>query len=96
MKRFVLFFITSIVISVVLFESGVINSMIAFLLAGVVPGTDIIITPNSMLFIIGAIAWLTLLHTTVLGMVNIRSLRKLVATHSERQKRLPKRRFGQI
>lgn len=96
MKRFVLFVISTIVITVVLFESGVINSLIAFLLAGIVPGTDITITPNSMLLIVAAIAWLVLVHTTVLGMVNVRSLRKLVTKHTERQQRLPKRRFGQI
>lgn len=96
MKRFVLFVITIFIALIVLVESGVINSLIAFLLVGVVPGTDIVINPNTMLLIIAAAAWLFLVHTTILGMVNIRTLRKLVNKHTERQAHLPKRRFSQI
>lgn len=96
MKRTVLFAISAILSVVLLFESGIASSLLAFLLVGAVPGTNISISPNIMLAVIAAITWLFFMHTTVLGTFNLFTIKRLIEKHTARRERLPKRRYGQI
>jgi hypothetical protein len=77
-------------------ESGVATSLMLFLLSGTIPGTSFTISPNVMLFAIGAIAWLVLLRMTALSTLNFIAMKKLIAKHIARRERLPKRRFNEL
>jgi hypothetical protein len=86
-------FITSFYIVV---ESGMADALIVFFLSGAVPGTNIIVSPTAMMVGFAAIAWLVLMRMTALGTLNIITMNRLVKRHTEKQRRMPKRRYGRI
>jgi hypothetical protein len=79
-----------------LFQSGVADALLMFLLSGGIPGTAVVIPPNLMMVGLAAIAWLVLFRMTALGAVNLVTMRQLVSRATHRQSRMPKRRYGRI
>lgn len=80
----------------VLFNSGIVESLMLLLLAGIVPGTNYAIPSSIMLLCIVSIVWLILFRfmaiEAYIAYINKRSDKK-VALH---KKRMPKRRFGRV
>ena len=88
--------VTVILGTFILVESGIIDSLLSFLLSGAVPGTTLTVSPNLMMVGFAAIAWLVLVRMTALGTLNIVTIRRLVTRHHKRKERMPKKRFGLI
>lgn len=88
--------VAALVSTFVLVESGIIDSLLSFLLSGAVPGTAFTVSPNLMMVGFAAIAWLVLIRMTALGTLNIVTIRRLVTRHHKRKERMPKKRFGLI
>lgn len=96
MRRIVI--ISSILLAamILLLESGVIDSLVLFLLSGAVPGTSIIISPTAMMAGLVAVTWLVLTRITALGALNLMTMNRLVKHYLKKQQRMPKRRYSRI
>ncbi|HSW92119.1 MAG TPA: hypothetical protein VLG09_05735 [Candidatus Saccharimonadales bacterium] len=81
---------------VVLIQSGILSSLVLFLLVGVIPGTSYSIPPTIMLLLIAAITWLVLFRLTAVEAIYKYSDNHSVKKHTERKKRMPRRRFSEI
>lgn len=79
---------------VILYTSGVVNSLTLFLLAGIVPGTKYVVPSTFMLLIMTSAAWVLLF--TLMPFDFFR--REAPSRKSEQQpkRRLPKRRYERI
>jgi hypothetical protein len=81
---------------IVLLNSGIFESLVLFLLAGIIPGTNYAIPSSIMLLCIVSIVWLILFRFMAIEAyivyINKRSAKK-TALH---KKRMPKRRFEQV
>jgi hypothetical protein len=78
---------------VILAKAGIFDSLMLFVLAGVIPGTTYAIPSTFMLLLIMSIAWLL-----VFNLVPIDTLRsgKSAKKKTTAKKRLPKQRYKQI
>lgn len=93
MRKVVVFTLLGLVVFAILTESGVFEALALFLLAGVVPGTNISIPSGVMMLVLIGIAWLVFIRFIVTDIIaKLRHLRR----DTQRKKRLPKRRFSQI
>ncbi len=79
---------------IVLDESGVLNSLVDFLLIGAVPGTSIDLSPNAMFLVGAAIAWTVLVNLTVVKLVNFITAKRTAGEQAIRHSRTPKRRYS--
>lgn len=93
MRKVVVFTLLGLVAFAILAESGMFEALALFLLAGVVPGTNISIPSGVMMLVLIGIAWLVFIRFIVTDIIaKLRHLRR----DTQRKKRLPKRRFSQI
>jgi hypothetical protein len=78
---------------VILVKAGIFDSLMLFILAGVIPGTTYAIPSTFMLLLIMSIAWLLFFN-----LVPIDTLRssKTAKKKTTAKKRLPKQRYKQI
>lgn len=96
MKKTVIISSLIILVLLVLSESGVLNSLLIFLLVGAIPGTSINLSPNVMLLVIGAISWVILFNLTTVKLADFIKTKRLVTRHIKRHERMPKRRYSRI
>jgi len=93
MRKVVVFILLGLVLFALFTESGVFEALALFLLAGIIPGTDISIPYGVMLLAFIGIAWLVFFRFVVADIITrLHRLRR----DTQRKKRLPKRRFSQI
>lgn len=93
MRKVVVLTLLGFIMFTVLVESGVFEALAIFLLAGIIPGTNITVPYSVMLLLFVGIAWLVFIRFIVTDIVaKLRQLHR----DSQRKKRLPKRRFSQI
>lgn len=95
-KKAVIISILVLTIVVVLSESGVLNSLLIFLLIGAVPGTTITISPSLMLLTAGAGFWAVIFHFTAGKFISSRQTKRLIKKHITRKQNMPKRRYSRI
>lgn len=95
-KAAVLLSVSVIFACVILSKSGILQSLLVFLVVGAVPGTAIDIPPTVMLFLAGAGIWAIVFHFTAGKFISSRQTRRLIKRHTARRQRMPKRRFSQI
>jgi len=81
---------------IILGESGILDSLLLFLLVGAVPGTSYTVPWSVMLLIIIGIMWLVIFRFTLLDSFQSVSSKKIAKAHVQRKKRMPKRRFEQV
>ena len=79
---------------IILMKSGVIDSLVLFLLVGIVPGTNISIPSNIMLLVIFSIVWLLVVRFAALELFYLINDKRITKTHHK--KRMPKRRYSEI
>jgi len=92
-RKVVIFTLLGLIVFALMIESGVFEALALFLLAGIVPGTDISIPYGVMLLVFIGIGWLVFFRFVVADIIaKFRHLRR----DTQRKKRLPKRRFSQI
>lgn len=94
-KAIVVSMLILIIVSI-LSKSGVLNSLLIFLLVGAVPGTSVSISPSLMLLIVGAGFWAITFHFTAGKFITSRQTKRLIKKHITRKQRMPKRRYSQI
>lgn len=93
MRKIIMFILLGLILLALLTESGMLEALALFFLAGIIPGTDFSIPYGVMLLAFIGIAWLVLFRFVIADiLIAVRQLRR----QSQRKKRLPKRRFGQI
>lgn len=92
MKKTLIIASLVVISGVILFQSGVFDSLALFLLAGIVPGTTYAVPSTFMLLLMTSIAWIA-----ILSLVPFESLHK-TATKKQRtpRKQLPRRRYSQL
>lgn len=85
------------ILGVVIFiKSGVIESLILFLLVGAIPGTSYSVPSGIMLLIIISLLWLVIIRFTALEIL-LAFMDKRTKTHKPAHKKhMPKRRYSQI
>ncbi len=96
MKKIVIISSIIFLVLMVLSESGVLNSLLIFILVGAVPGTSIDLSPNMMFLVGAAISWAVLIDLTVVKLVNFISAKRMIGKHIARKQRMPKRRYSRI
>lgn len=93
MRKVVIFTLLGLVAFALIIESGVFEALALFLLAGIIPGTNVSIPYGVMLLAFIGIAWLVFFRFIIADIIaKFRHLRR----DTQRKKRLPKRRFSQI
>ena len=81
---------------VILVKSGVIDSLVLFLLVGVVPGTNYVLSSNVMLLIIISIVWLFVVRFAAVELFYFIMDKRTKALKATYKKRMPKRRYSQV
>lgn len=92
MKKPILITIVVIAGCVLFATSGVLDSLMLFLLAGVIPGTEYAIPSTFMLLIMTSIAWLLVFNLFVADMLRSKS----ASSKNRAKKQQPKQRFRRI
>lgn len=90
--------ITSISLAglIVLEQSGILNSLLMFLLVGAIPGTPYNVPSTIMLLFIISAIWLVVIRFAATETVYSISVKKTRKQQVARKKRMPKRRFSEI
>jgi uncharacterized membrane protein len=96
MNKKIIIVVLAIVSVIVLIQSGILSALVLFLLVGVIPGTSYSIPPTIMLLLIAAVTWLVLFRLTAVEALYKYSDSHSVKKHTERKKRMPRRRFSEI
>lgn len=96
MRTFISILFVAIITAFILVESGIVDSLIVFLLSGAVPGTSFVVSPTAMMVGLATITWLVLTRITALGALNLMAMQRLVKRYSKKQARMPKRRYSRI
>ncbi len=96
MRKFIIISATATTSLVILAESGIIDSLLVFLLTGSLPGTSIVISPSMMMAGLIAAGWLSITRITSFDTTQIRRMRRLVKRYTTKQERMPKRRYSRI
>lgn len=71
MKKIVLIIFLVVALFSLLAYSGVLNSLLIFLIIGAVPGTGLDLSPNHMLIIIAAIVWVLVSHFAMTKLASV-------------------------
>ena len=79
---------------VILAKAGIFDSLMLFLLAGIIPGTTYAIPSSFMLLLMTSIAWL--LFFNLIPLDSLRTNKPTGKKKSTSKKRLPKQRYKQI
>lgn len=95
LKQKILLALIALVGVALLFESGIFNALLYFLLVGAIPGTAYSIPPAFMLLLVISLTWVIIFRFIAIetfSIVKKRSSKRI----GEHKKRMPKRRFSQI
>jgi hypothetical protein len=79
--------------AVILFQSGMLDSLALFVLAGIVPGTKYAVPSSFMLLLMTSAAWIVVLNLVPFDTFYKTSPKKKPAKTA---KRLPRRRYSQL
>lgn len=92
MKKAVIVIALAILGLVVLAKAGIFDSLMLFLLAGVIPGTQYAIPSTFMLLLMTSIAWLLIFNLLSIETKQTAPSKKKSAT----KKHLPKQRYKEV
>lgn len=81
---------------VILIKSGIVESLVLFLLVGIIPGTNYALSSGIMLLIIGSIVWLFVMRFIAIELFHFAIDKRITAQKTAYKKRMPKRRYSQI
>jgi hypothetical protein len=81
---------------VILIKSGMIDSLILFLLVGIIPGTNYAIPSSVMLLAIFSILWLLVVRFAAVELFYLFIDKRNAHSKTSHKKRMPKRRYSQI
>lgn len=93
MKKILIIVALVILFVVVLFESGMLDSLALFVLAGIVPGTKYAVPSTFMLLLMTSAAWIVILNLIPFDVFSKASPKKKT---SKTAKQLPRHRYSQL
>ena len=96
MRKIVIITCISLAGLIILDQSGILNSLFAFLLIGAVPGTRYNVPPTLMLLLLVSAIWLIIIRFTAIEALYSVSVKKVKKQQISRKKRMPKRRFSEV
>ena len=96
MKKVIIITLTSIAILTVLVKSGMVDSLMLFVLGGIVPGTNFVIPSTFMLLIMASAAWLVLFSFVPSDVFSTMTKKQPAKKPQNAKARLPKQRFKQV
>lgn len=96
MKRIILITIAATICLAVAAKIGVFNALFMLFLAGVIPGTQIVIPANIMLLIISTMMCGILVYSVAKDFIRTALERYMAKSTASRTPHLPKRRFSEI
>jgi hypothetical protein len=94
MKKVTLIAALAVLGLVILVKAGIFDSLMLFLLAGVIPGTTYAIPSTFMLLLITSIAWLLVFNLVSFETPTAKKTSKKKATATK--KHLPKQRYKEV
>ena len=96
MKKTLILTILAIIGLIAFVQSGILNSLIMFVLVGAIPGTSHNISPSFMLLAMMTIIWIVIFRLTAVETFYSITTKHLTKRQEERKKRMPRRRYNQI
>lgn len=96
MKKHLIIVLCILLLLAIIIEAGIVDALVAFLLIGVLPGTDYALSPSTMLLIGSFALALLVLQFIALPLAHHLHINRLARHYLKRKERFPKRRFGQI
>lgn len=96
MKKAIIISCVAITGLILLEQSGILNSLLLFLLVGAIPGTDYNVPSSIMLLLIASIVWLIIFRFTAIEAFYSVSVKRSAKRIAQHKKRMPKRRFSEI
>lgn len=96
MKKAGIIVLISITILAILVKSGMVDSLMLFILGGIVPGTNFVVPSTFMLLIMASAAWLVLFSFVPSGIFSTPTKKKSAKKSQNTKTRLPKQRFKQV
>jgi hypothetical protein len=81
---------------VILIKSGMIESLVLFLLVGIVPGTNYVVPSSVMLMAIFSVVWLLIIRFAAVELFYMFIDKRTAAQKTSHKKRMPKRRYSEI
>jgi len=96
MRKAIIITCVSLAGLIILEQSGVLNSLLIFLLVGAIPGTNYSIPSTIMLLFIASAAWLLIIRMTANETFYSVSAKKTKRRPTSHKKHMPKRRFSEV
>lgn len=96
MKKVVIIALASIVVPTILVKSGMVDSLMLFVLGGIVPGTNFVVPSTFMLLIMASAAWLVLFSFIPSDVFSTMTKKQPTKKSQSAKTRLPKQRFKQV
>jgi hypothetical protein len=96
MKKAIIISCISIAGLIVLEQSGILNSLLMFLLVGAIPGTDYNVPSSIMMLLIASVIWLLFFRFAAIEALYSISVKRSAKRIVQQKKRMPKRRFSEI
>ncbi|MET0979624.1 MAG: hypothetical protein ABWX90_00010 [Candidatus Saccharimonadales bacterium] len=96
MKKIILITTAATVSVIIAAKIGLFSALFMLFLAGVIPGTQIVIPANVMLLIISTIMCVILFYSIAKDIIRMIVARYTQKAKTPRAPRLPKRRFSEI
>jgi uncharacterized membrane protein len=96
MKKTILITILATICLIVAAKIGVFSALFMLFLAGIIPGTQIVIPANLMLLMISAVMCIVLFYSIVKDVIRMVIERHTTKSTTSRAPHLPKRRFSEI
>lgn len=87
--------IVSFSLALVIVYTGFLNSLLAFLIVGAVPGTDYTISPTILLAVYGALLWIVFFRASIIQLIAFAKKRANLQKADPKQQ-LPKRRYSRV
>jgi hypothetical protein len=96
MKKIIIIACLACLGMVILIKSGMIESLVLFLLVGIVPGTNYVVPSSVMLMAIFCVLWLLVIRFAAVELFYILMDKRNTAQKTNHRKRMPKRRYSEI
>jgi hypothetical protein len=96
MKKTILITVLATICLIIATKIGVFSALFMLFLAGIIPGTQIVIPANLMLLMISTVMCIVLFYSIVKDVIRMVIERHTAKSMTPRAPHLPKRRFSEI
>jgi uncharacterized membrane protein len=96
MKKAGIIALISLIVLAILVKSGMVDSLMLFVLGGIVPGTNFVVPSTFMLLLMASVAWLVVFSFVPSDIFSASAKKKSAKKSQSAKTRLPKQRFKQV